>query len=163
MNVVCAQEAVFLVPDGSGTDSEFVRRACKEALRHYAAPSTQVRPADALAAILGETYEALGRIKVDAVKKEASDFLPKLTAALLRFDLTSAPAMAAVVLDDESFVIEWAFASRRLGFSFDPQPGESGWFFVSSLDSGNVRAHGRLVGAELIFLLAWALEQNPRR
>jgi hypothetical protein len=166
MNVVCmAQEAIYFAPDGgSGADSVVINRNFQEAIRHYGQPATQVRPAEAVAAILGSAYDTLRRVGVETVQVEATKVLRRLGAALLRFDLTSAPPVSAVMLDDGSMVLEWVFADRRLGFSVDPKPGESGWFFVSSQDSGSVRAFGREIGdTELALLLAWTLGQSPRR
>ena len=43
---------------------------------------------------------------------------------------TGVPALHTTQADDGSVIVEWTFRDRRLGFSFEPNPEESGWYFV---------------------------------
>ncbi|MCP3959109.1 MAG: hypothetical protein GY719_14760 [bacterium] len=70
--------------------------------------------------------------------------LGKFAAAADAFDVANAPDLHLVEEDDGAILIEWAFADRRLGFSIEQQPEDSGWYFVLSNDSSERYEAGRL-------------------
>ena len=98
-----------------------------------------------------------------SVKAEARQVLAALARALEDYDLSLAPMMTGIALDDGSFVVEWILDQRRMGLTFDPNPRDSGWFFVTSLELGNVHAYGRFQGFEVSALLALTLGPPTRR
>lgn len=40
------------------------------------------------------------------------------------------PPLRIMVLDDSSYLLEWTFQDRRLGFSLEADPKDSGWYYV---------------------------------
>jgi hypothetical protein len=40
------------------------------------------------------------------------------------------PPLRLMLLDDFSYLLEWTFQDRRLGFSLESDPKESGWYYV---------------------------------
>jgi hypothetical protein len=91
-----------------------------------------------------------------AVRAHATDLLRKLELALPAFDTTAAPTLDARESEDGGAVLEWRFPDRRLAFTLEPDPSESGWHFVSKPSSGGVMASGELPAPELRLVLAWA-------
>src|SRR5712691_11975997 len=81
------------------------------------------------------------------------DLKPIVLVAAKNKDL---PSLRAFEHEDGSASIEWAFSKKRLTFSFETDPRESGWFFVSSPEVGGVLASGALSGMQLKLLVDWA-------
>jgi len=148
---------------GSGADSDALRRQLEIAVDHSQLPTTRRLPSIAVAETMREVYATAQTGDARLVRSEALGVLNLMAAELLKYDLSRTPPMAAAVLDDGSLIVEWILGDRRLGLSFNPEPKESGWFLVSSPEHGNMRAHGRFEGAELGFLIGWALAQTPKR
>lgn len=84
---------------------------------------------------------------------QARAFLPRIQATLGTQDAQAVPPLRASVADDGSVALEWRFSDRQLAFIFEPMAEESGWHFVSSIDSGGVREHGDLRALDLSSLL----------
>ena len=61
--------------------------------------------------------------------------LDELADAAWQADVESNAPLRASVLDDGALLIEWTLSDRRLGFSFESNPEESGWYFVFSKGS----------------------------
>jgi hypothetical protein len=66
------------------------------------------------------------RLLVNVVEQTAAALLDTLP-----------PLHASYIEDDGAFLIEWMFEDRRLGFSFEADPSESGWFYVTKDGNGN--------------------------
>ena len=126
---------------GASVASERIRGLLRTAVEHSAATATRRAASDA-DATMGDVYAAVQTLPASTLM-EAKRILKEIRHELQRHDLSSAPAMHPACLDDGSVVVEWAFEGRRLALSFDPKPGESGWFFLSSREFGDVRVRGR--------------------
>lgn len=50
--------------------------------------------------------------------------------------LDKLPPIYGNVHEDGAFHIEWLFEDRRLGFSFEVDPSESGWWWVTKTGDG---------------------------
>jgi len=97
------------------------------------------------------------------IREQAAALLDHLDKFLPAFDASSLPALDAREGDDGSATLEWRFPDRRLAFTLEPDPKESGWHFVSKPSAGGVLASGALSEADLRFVLAWAFRQDRRR
>lgn len=156
------QESAYVAFDGgSGAESDALRKQLEAAIDHSQLPTTRRLPSVAAAEAMREAF-ARAREAPENVRARAIGILNLFSAALAKYDLSRAPPVAAFI-DDGALVVEWILRDKRLGLSFEANPQESGWFLVSSPEHGNIRAHGRFDGTELGFLIAWALEQTPRR
>lgn len=89
----------------------------------------------------------------------------RITRFLDRFEQVAArhlrphdevPAMVSVCGDDGAFLVEWIFPNRRLGFAFEENDNESGWYFVSK----TTNASGFLVDADIQMLAKWTLQDR---
>lgn len=132
---------------GSSSTSTYVEGQYLEALEHFSAPVTGV-PRLEVAALLKCAAEVAQQMPAP-IRDEAASVFGTLSSELSRFDLDNLPPLTAVLPGDGSLMVEWALQGRRLGLSFSPNAEESGWFFVSSKNFGDVRAHGRLGAAGL--------------
>jgi hypothetical protein len=95
-----------------------------------------------------------------SVARQATDVLTRLQGAIGSFDLTGLPSLRSFVHSDGSFTIEWRFHDRRLAFTVEHDPKETGWHFVSSRSSDDVQACGGLPD-DLRPLLSLALRRMP--
>jgi|SRR5580704_5968013 hypothetical protein len=115
-------------------------------------------PIDALTA---EAERALDGTLDGSVVRQGREILAKVRTALKAFNLAGIPALRGTAHDDGSFTFEWRFPDRRLAFTIERDPAESGWHLVSSRSSGDVRAYGALSDDDLRPLLGWALRRTP--
>jgi hypothetical protein len=102
-------------------------------------------------------YRELRRIpkaQRDAIKfvlNQLAIFLPEDSSPMVRpFRLT--------LLEDSSYLLEWTFADRRLGFSFEPNPEDSGWYYVYSNGSSERYESGTMDQLEVGRLVAMTLK-----
>jgi len=56
--------------------------------------------------------------------------LNQLVKLLAKSVTKALPPFRLVALEDSSYLLEWTFEDRRLGFTFEADPKESGWYFV---------------------------------
>ena len=89
--------------------------------------------------------------------KMARKILADFSVAAEAFDTSGAPDLHLTEGDDEMLLVEWVLSDRRLGFSFEKQPEESGWYFVLSNDSSERYEAGTLDQLELPRLIRLAL------
>ncbi len=81
--------------------------------------------------------------------KTARRILADFSATVEAFDTSGAPDLHLAEADDGALLVEWVFADRRLGFSFEKQPEESGWYFVLSNGSSERYEAGTLDQVEM--------------
>ncbi len=82
-------------------------------------------------------------------------------SASLQHNPSTLPAPHVSKGDASDVSVEWVQRDRRFGFVIDPDEGESGWYFVSSPDSGGLSASGDLSVLDMSQLLAWATAPRP--
>jgi len=83
----------------------------------------------------------------ERMRLEALEGISGLRDALVDWD-RAAPAISTSEPEDGSFVIECIQPGRRVGFTIEPEEGQSGWFFASFDGSHPVSASGSLVFME---------------
>jgi hypothetical protein len=59
-------------------------------------------------------------------------------------DINYLPPLRAFHLSDESFLLDWIFLDFRIGFSFEPDHNESGWYLVTNKNLGEIGMSGYL-------------------
>jgi hypothetical protein len=69
------------------------------------------------------------------------------------------PPLRLAALEDSSYLLEWTFKDRRLGFSFEPDPNESGWYYVYSSGSSERYESGTMDQLEMNRLIAMTLKE----
>ena len=120
-------------------------------------PTAPVDPTRPIAAII-ESFANR------SVREQAQSLVRELRPVLLRAARDSdLPPLRATQTEDGGALIEWIFADRRLGFSLEEDPKESGWYFVSSRSSGGVVASGDSSTMDLELLVAWAKTHGTKR
>lgn len=90
------------------------------------------------------------RDAIQSVLNQLAIFLPKGSSTMRPFRLT--------LLEDSSYLLEWTFADRRLGFSFEPNPDDSGWYYVYSNGSSERYESGTMDQLEISRLVAMTLK-----
>lgn len=68
------------------------------------------------------------------------------------------PPLRLAFLEDSSYLLEWTFADRRLGFSFEANPKDSGWYYVYSSDSSERYESGTMDQLEMSRLIGMTLK-----
>jgi hypothetical protein len=114
------------------------------------------------ASLTEDASKAVNGIRDQQVAVQARFMLGGLREALGAFDLANVPALRGTEHSDGSFSFELRFADRRLVFTIEPDPAESGWHFVSSHSLGDSRAYGSLSKVDLVPLLCWVTRQTQR-
>ena len=115
------------------------------------------------AALTAGVDAQLSRLQGPSVAAQGRAVVERLRLAMAAFDLADLPPWRGTEHDDGSFSIEWRFPDRRLAFTIERDPAESGWHLVSSRSSDGVLAYGGLPGPsqDLRPLLSWALARMP--
>lgn len=72
-------------------------------------------------------------------------------------DFSRLPALNAFNPEDGSVLIEWTFPDYRIGFTFEQEEQESGWYLVSNVNLGQINASGYLSTVDNKMLLLWLL------
>jgi len=86
--------------------------------------------------------------------RQARSFLPELQRTLTTLALRELPELRATDATDDAYKLEWRFPDRRLVFVFEADPEQSGWHYVSSIASGDVRASGGFFGIDMRAVLS---------
>lgn len=146
---------------------EFIERAGGEVAVAESGPPSErprkTREDEALHPLVREAAKRVRQLSDQRVCEQAVDALQRLSE---RLPLQAPDAVATLVVsvfDDGSVIIEWPMPGRRAGFSVSPEASESGWFFVSSKDCGNIMASGALAEAPMEQIVEWALGNLPTK
>lgn len=98
--------------------------------------------------------------EIPAPTREAiQDILQRFASSVSDAVSRKLPSLRLASLEDESYLLEWTFADRRLGFSFEPNPKESGWYFVLSTDSSERYESGTMDQLEMSRLVKMMLKR----
>jgi hypothetical protein len=83
------------------------------------------------------------------IANEARKFLVLLQETVsslqqLNFDLAFIQPIQAFISENNTIILEWIFKNYRIGFSFEENSHESGWYLVSKRELGEISASGYL-------------------
>jgi hypothetical protein len=113
--------------------------------------------------LIGDAYRALARETPTIPVCRALAFLRELAT-----ELATHPALPddvrplhCSVVEEGPVLLEWIFCDRRLGFSFEAYPKESGWYFVSATTT-DASDYG-LLGDESAALKSILLRMQTRK
>lgn len=67
-----------------------------------------------------------------STKEAVQDILNKFAHSVPYPVRTKLPNLRLSLLEDSAYLLEWTFEDRRLGFSFEQNQKDSGWYFVLS-------------------------------
>jgi hypothetical protein len=121
----------------AGADSYTLQRIWADVLSEWRLPAThQVQGIAMARAMTQSAYSTLHEVP-SSLQQAARDLLAEITASLGDFLAPLNPAAESwpirlAPLDDQSALLEWIRADRRLGFLLSDEQGEAGWFFVYS-------------------------------
>jgi hypothetical protein len=79
-----------------------------------------------------------------AREETARRYLESLTEAADKLHMRDRPDVGISVDDDGAVTLEWMLAGRRVGLLIDPNPAESGWWFVCAIAWGGPQRMGKL-------------------
>jgi hypothetical protein len=65
------------------------------------------------------------------------------------------PKISAFLGENGALLLEWIFNDFRIGFNFEVNENESGWYMASKPSTGGIVASGLLSGINLQGLIAW--------
>lgn len=109
--------------------------------------------------VVKPALQGVGKIKDDNVEKQAIDMISDIADLIVNLqsrnvDVSRIPSLHAVVLGDDSFLIEWIFSKYRIGFVLEKKKQESLWYLVSTIEKTSVERFGKLSRADNKKLLA---------
>jgi hypothetical protein len=102
-------------------------------------------------------YAKLCQIHVSSRMRDAINAILDEFTRRLPLDVIT-PPLRLVFLEDSSCLLEWTFKDRRLGFSFEVNPKESGWYFVYSNNSSQRYESGTMDQLEMSRLIRMTLK-----
>ena len=102
-------------------------------------------------------YNQLGEIPT-TTKEAIQDVLKSFATSVSYTLATKLPPLRLTVLEDSSYLLEWTFQDRRLGFYFDQNPKDSGWYYVYSSDSSERYESGTMDQLEMSRLIGMTLK-----
>ena len=110
--------------------------------------------ADEVYRVLEPALTAVGKIKDHDVAKQALDMISDVADLVVNLhsnwslDVSRTPSLHALVLEDDSFLIEWIFSKYRIGFVLEKRRQDSIWYLVSTIEDTSVERFGSLSKAD---------------
>lgn len=92
-------------------------------------------------------------LKNHTVQKQIQRLLQILRIEMTIEKLTNVPMLHLVETEKGACILEWHYKDQRFGFAAEVAEIDSGWFFVSSRESGRVFGYGRFSPTDLRNLL----------
>jgi hypothetical protein len=102
-------------------------------------------------------YKQLAKIPTPT-KETIQNVLKKFATFVSYATTTKLPPLRLSILEDSSFLLEWTFEDRRLGFTFEANPKDSGWYYVYSSDSSERYESGTMDQLEMSRLIGMTLK-----
>lgn len=83
----------------------------------------------------------------------------------LNFEFNEMPPLHAFQSEDGALIVEWTFIDFRIGFAFEQNIEESGWYLITTSELGGISASGYLPREEnseqlVLWLLSFAISHN---
>ena len=103
---------------------------------------------EAVHPLTSSAYDQLTEIPTPT-KEAIQSILNQFTTFVLYTVTAGLPPLRLVLLEDSSYLLEWIFEDRRLGFSFETDPKDSGWYFVFSAASSERYESGTMDQLEM--------------
>ena len=81
--------------------------------------------------------------KSELIRKKAEGVIEKLRSYLRSVDTARIPNLRALILEDESLLLEWLLPGRRIGITIAEDAKDSDWYVVSTVP-GEISSSGDL-------------------
>jgi hypothetical protein len=107
--------------------------------------------------IIDAAAAQLAGMRNGALVARAWEVVTLLARSVQQRSLEQSPTLSIVESDDGSIWIEWILPSRRIGFTVDPDPRESGWYYASAVYDGNEVNFGSFSSMNMDELVGWLL------
>jgi hypothetical protein len=113
--------------------------------------------------IIERALDAVLKLQNSVISGPARQILGVISDCLLAFqnqgvELYHLPPLRTATFDDGSFLIEWVFEDFRIGFTFELEPTESGWYLVSNQRMGYINASGYMNNVNMKKTISWLIE-----
>jgi hypothetical protein len=113
---------------------------------------------EAIPPIIKTAYVLLSELPAPQITRDAiRAILHEFAEVLTKHKTAEWPPLRLVTLEDFSYLLEWTFLDRRLGFSFESDPKDSGWYYVYSHNSSERCESGTMDQLELSRLIGMML------
>jgi AbrB family looped-hinge helix DNA binding protein len=96
-----------------------------------------------------EAFAALSARVGTSRAEKISPLFEAFVRAVDGYDVAGAPKLRLTEADDGALLVEWTLPDRRLGFSIEEKPEESGWYFVLSNDASGLYEAGTMDQLEM--------------
>jgi len=113
---------------------------------------------EAIHPLTGPVYNQLAVIP-PPTKEAVQDILKKFATSVSDVVNTKLSPLRLSLLEDSSYLLEWTFEDRRLGFSFEQSQKDSGWYFVLSTASSERYESGTMDQLEMSRLIKMMLKR----
>ena len=96
------------------------------------------------------------------LEQQARGHVQRLLEAAEKLGMRDRPHVGMTSEEDGAVTVEWILSGRRVGLLIDPNPAESGWWFVSSIAWGGPQKMGKLdsFDAEMLVRLMMGERQD---
>ena len=112
---------------------------------------------EAVHPITKAAYVRLSEMPASSYAREAiAPILSRFAEVLPLTHTIQLPALRLALLEDSCYLLEWTFKNRRLGFAFETDPKDSGWYYVFSDGSSERYESGTMDQLELNRLIDMA-------
>lgn len=110
--------------------------------------------------LIKPAWDVVQQIENRDIAEEAKRILLVIQDTLWSFGqfhlgLSSLPNIRAFNVEDGSLLLEWKFSDFRIGFSFEPDLQESGWYLVTNRKLGEISASGYITTIDPKMLVVW--------
>jgi len=102
-------------------------------------------------------YEQLEAVSGN-IREAMRVILNEFATSVPKHEMSNFPTLRLASLEDSSYLLEWTFRDRRLGFSFEPNQKDSGWYFVFSNGSSEHCESGTMDQLEMARLISMMLK-----
>lgn len=114
---------------------------------------------EAIHPITKTAYAKLSELPAAQITRDAiGAILHQFMEALAVSGTVTRPPLKLVPLEESCYLLEWTFKDRRLGFSFETDPKDSGWYYVYSNNSSERYESGTMDQLEMNRLIAMTLK-----
>ncbi len=112
--------------------------------------------------LISEALESIQNLEPSSNTSYAKNLLYDLRDIINAFEfsnyyLSDVSPLYAYRNDDGSLMIEWIFDNFRIGFDFEENHEESGWYIVSNNGNGYANASGLLQNSDTDKILLWVV------
>ena len=107
-----------------------------------------------------QAWSELDTLPQSAERGQAEKILHQIDQILRPREVRKLPALELRPLDDH-LSLQWLSGKCRVGFNFEKDPHQSGWFLVTSSRS-TANSYGRLQDADLEYLLDTFIQRQKQ-